>query len=172
MLPGAKVYVSYLYDNQIYTTYTEQLTSNGVTASFNRSGNSIPGVTPSVGTARLIYDQPDGAFKGLGGFVEATGRDAYQLDNANLIKASGYVLMNLNVHYDPPAEMGLISRMRFYIDVQNLLDQRYIASASNVTDSLIAATKAQSSVSVLANATGSVYAGAPISVFGGVRMKF
>jgi iron complex outermembrane receptor protein len=170
ILPGAKVYVSYLYDDQIYTTYVEQLTSNGVTSSFNRSGNSIPGVTPSFGTARLIYDQPNGAFKGLGGFIEATGRDAYQLDNANLIAAAGYLLMNLDVHYDPPAERGLISRLRFYIDVQNLLNQRYIASASNITDTLNAATKAQNSA--LANSTGSVYAGAPISVYGGVRVKF
>jgi iron complex outermembrane receptor protein len=172
VLPGAKLYVSYLYDDQIYTTYTEQLTSNGVTATFNRSGDKIPGVTPSTGTARLIYDQPNGAFKGLGGFIEATGRDAYQLDNANLIAAKGYVLMNLDVHYDPPAELGLISKVRFYVDVQNLLDQRYIASASNITDTLNAATKGQNPAGVLANSTGSIYAGAPISVFGGVRVKF
>jgi iron complex outermembrane receptor protein len=171
-LPGAKLFVSYLYDDQIYTTYVEQLTSGAVTSTFNRSGNHIPGVTPSVGTIRLIYDQPDGALRGAGGFIEATGRDAYQLDNANLIQASGYLLLNLDVHYDPPAELGLISRARFYIDVQNLLDQRYIASASNITDSLNTATKAENPAGVLANSTGSIYAGQPISVFGGVRVKF
>jgi iron complex outermembrane receptor protein len=58
------------------------------------------------------------------------------------------------------------------VDVQNLLDQRYIASASNITDSLNAATKLENPPGVLAGSTGSVYAGAPISVFGGVRVKF
>ncbi len=172
VLPGARVFVSYLYDDQIYTTYVEQLTSGAVTSTFDRSGNRIPGVTPSVGTVRFIYDQPDGPLQGLGGFIEATGRDAYRLDNANLISAPGYVLLNLDVHYDPPAALGLISRARFYIDVQNLLDQRYIASASNITDSLNTATKVENPAAVLANSTGSVYAGQPLSVFGGVRVKF
>lgn len=172
VLPGARLYVSYLYDNQVYTTYVERLTSGAVSASFDRSGNRIPGVTPSFGTARLIYNQPTGALRGLGGFVEATGRDAYPLDNANLIQAPGYVLMNVDLHYDPPPELGLISRVRFYIAVQNLLDQRYIGSASNITNSLNAATGAQNPLSVLESATGSIYAGAPRSVFGGVRVKF
>ena len=172
VLPGARVFVSYLYDNQIYTTYVEQLTSGAVTSTFNRSGNRIPGVTPNVATIRFIYDQPNGPLQGVGGFIETTGQDADKLDNANLISAPGYVLMNLDVHYDPPPALGLISRARFYVDIQNLLNQRYVASASNITDSLNTATRAENPATVLANATGSVYAGQPLSVFGGVKVKF
>ena len=171
-LPGARLYASYLYDDQRYTGYVEQITSGTVTAAFDRSGAKIPGVTPSFGTVRLIYDQPAGLFRGLGGFVEGTGRDAYPLDNANFARAPGYVLLNADLHYDPPSEFGLISRVRFYIDVQNLLDQRYIASANNITDTLNPATGSQNGASVLANSTGSIYAGTPRSVFGGVRVKF
>ncbi len=171
-LPGAQIYVSYLYDDQRYTTYAERLTSGAISTSFDRSGNRIPGVTPQFGTMRLIYDQPSGRLRGVGGFVEGVGSDAYQLDNANLIKTPGYIVLNADLHYTPPAEFGLISRLRFYVDVQNLLDQRYVASASNITDTLNAATGAQNGAGVLANATGSIYAGAPRSVFGGVRVKF
>ena len=103
--------------------------------------------------------------------MEGGGSDAYQLDNANLLKSPGYIILNADLHYDPPAELGLISRVRFYIDIQNLLDQRYVASASNITDPLTPA-GAQNGAGVLATATGSIYAGAPRSVFGGVRVKF
>ena len=172
VLPGARLYVSYLFDDQRYTTYTERLTSGMVSASFDRSGDKIPGVTPNFGTVRLIYDQPGGVLQGVGGFLEGVGGDAYQLDNANLLKSPGYIVVNADLHYDPPAELGLISRMRFYLDVQNLLDQRYVASASNITDTLNTTTRAQNGAGVLAAATGSIYAGAPRSVFGGVRVKF
>jgi iron complex outermembrane receptor protein len=93
------------------------------------------------------------------------------LDNANLISAPGYVIMNAGLHWDPPAELGSISRVRFYVEVQNLLNQRYVGSANNISDTL-AATGAQNGAGVLANATGSIYAGPPRSVFGGVRVKF
>ena len=170
-LPGARVYAAYLFDDQIYTTYAEQLSSSAVTQTFNRDGNRIPGVVPNFGDVRVIYDQPSGRLEGLGGFLEAVGRDGYDLDNANLLKAPGYVLLNGELHYDPPAGLGALSRVRFYVDVQNLLDQTYIGTASNITDSL-AASGAQNGASVLANATGSIYAGTPRSVFGGVRVKF
>lgn len=170
-LPGARLYVSYLFDDQRYTTYTERLATGAVSAAFDRSGNRIPGVSPNFGTVRLIYDQPGGLLQGVGGFVEGVGSDAYELDNANLLKSPGYIVLNADLHYDPPAELGLISRVRFYVDVQNLLDQRYVASASNITDTLTLA-GAQNGAGVLATATGSIYAGAPRSVFGGVRVKF
>jgi iron complex outermembrane receptor protein len=170
-LPGARLYVAYLLDDQIYTRYAERLTSGAVSAVFNRDGNHIPGVTPNFGDVRLIYDQPIGRLQGVGGFIEAVARDGYQLDNANLLKAPGYVLLNGELHYDPPAGRGEISRLRFYLDVQNLLDQTYIGTASNITDTLTAG-GAQTGAAGLSNTTGSIYAGTPRSVFGGVRVKF
>ena len=108
----------------------------------------------------------------MGGFIEGVGSEAYALDNANLLKAPGYVVLNADLHYAPSIRLGLVSRMRFYVDVQNLLDQRYVASASNITDTLNPTTGAPNGAGVLANATGSIYAGAPRSVFGGVRVAF
>ncbi len=170
-LQGARLYVSYLLDDQIYTSYAERLTSGSASAVFNRDGNRIPGVMPNFGDVRLIYDQPTGLLQGVGGYVEAMARDGYELDNANLLKAPGYVLLNGQLHYDPPAGRGVISRMRFYLDVQNLLDQTYIGTASNITDTLTSG-GVQNGAAVLSNTTGSIYAGTPRSVFGGVRVKF
>ena len=40
-----------------------------------------------------------GPLAGLGAFVEVQWKDSFYMDNANLLKAPGYELVNLNVHY-------------------------------------------------------------------------
>ena len=72
-LAGFRLRASYLYDNQIYTNYTEQITTGTVTSSFTRNGYFIPGVQPNYLNGRVIYDQRSGALRGFGGFIEATG---------------------------------------------------------------------------------------------------
>ena len=57
------------------------------------------------------------------------------------------------------------------MEVQNLLDQTYVGTASNITDSLNTA-GVQNGAGSVANTSGSIYAGTPRSVFGGVRVKF
>ena len=86
----------------IYTEYTENIRSQGAGGtvfSFNRAGNKIPGISPHELTARLGYEQMWGPLAGLGAFVEVQWKDSFYMDNANLLKAPGYELVNLNVHY-------------------------------------------------------------------------
>ena len=170
--PGLRLRASYLYDNQIYTEYTEQITTGTVTGNFTRNGYSIPGVQPNYLNGRLVYDQPSGVLRGFGGFIEANWRDNYQLDNANLLSAPGYTVLNLSTHYDPPAGHGSLSRLRFYFDVQNLTNRTYVASGSNITDSLNPSTSAQNGAAVLTTSNGIIYAGTPRSSYGGVRVRF
>jgi iron complex outermembrane receptor protein len=168
---GLRLRASYLYDNQIYTDYTEQLTTGAVTNSFARTNKRIPGVQPHFLNARVIYDQSSGRLRGLGAYIETNWRDSYVLDNANLLGAPGYTLLNLSTHYDPPAGHGALSRLRFFFDVQNLANKTYIASAGNITNSLDSQGQ-QNGSSVLMNATGSIYAGTPRASYGGVRVRF
>ena len=171
-LPGAHVSLSYLLDDQIYKRYTERLSAGSQSATFERDGNDLPGVTPQTLNARLIYDQTTGVLAGLGGFIELSWRDDTTLDNANLLDASGYSLVNLNLHYAAPQGHGFWSRLSAYAAVQNLLDKTYIASASNVSNTLNADSGAQNGRDALLTSTGSIYAGAPRSVFAGLRLKF
>ena len=67
-----------------------------MTRRFDRAGNKIPGVSPNELAARLGYDQPLGPRKGFGGFVEYIWKDSFYMENANLLKAPGYGLVNLN----------------------------------------------------------------------------
>lgn len=171
-LSGLRLRASYLLDHQIYTDYHETLTTGTQSGTFSRNGKRIPGVVPHFLNSRLAYEQPSGALRGFGGFLEANWRDAYRLDNANFLSAPGYTLLNLSLHYNPLFAKGTLSRLSFFFDVQNLADKTYVGSAGNITNSLNAATGTQNGASVLANATGSIYAGMPRASYGGIRVRF
>lgn len=171
-LRGVRILASYLLDAQVYSTYSELLTAGTKAVTFNREGDRIPGVIPNSFNGRFIYDQLSGRLVGLGGYFETNLQDGYYMDNANLLKASGTTLFNLNLHYDPPADHGWLSRVHFYYEIQNLASRSYIASANNITDSLSATTGSENGAAVLANNTGSIWAGVPRASFGGFRVKF
>jgi iron complex outermembrane recepter protein len=170
--PGWRYTMAYSYDNQIYTSYTEQLSARNLTASFNRAGNRIPGVAPNEFTARLAYDQPSGRWRGLGGFVEVQAVDAFFIDNANLAKTPGYATVNLNLHYNVDIPDPYLKNVLLFAEVRNVLNQTYVASANNVSDSISSVTGAQNSAVAVAAATGSIYAGAPRTFLAGIRLKF
>ena len=168
---GWLVRAAYTYDDQFYTDYTERLSAGAKSTAFNRNGNAIPGVQPNFLTARLGYDQPSGPLAGLGAFVEYNWRGAFFMDNANLLKAPGYHLVNLNLHYDPDISFAFVKGFSLFLEVENIFDKTYLASANNVSDSISSATGLQNPASIVAGATGSIYAGAPRTFVGGLRIK-
>src|SRR5207244_9702631 len=123
---------------EVYTQYTENLL-NGAVFSFDRAGNRIPGVPPHELTARLGYDEWRGPLKGLGGFVELQWKDAFYMDNANLLKAPGYELVNLNAHYATDLVSDYFKSFSLYAEVRNVFDRTYVASANNVGNTITAA---------------------------------
>ena len=170
MLPGLRIRGSYLFDRQIYTNYMETLTAGKFAATFDRAGNLIPGVTPQFLNVRVTYDHTKGQWRGFGGFVEEDVRSSFFLDNANLLRAPGANLLNFNVHYTPAVEHGFLSRLNFYLEVKNMTSKAYVASASNITDSLSSSTGLENGVATLAT-SGVIWAGPPRAFYGGVRIR-
>jgi iron complex outermembrane recepter protein len=171
--PGWQYIMAYIYDNQYYTEYVEQLSSGGKTATFNRAGNLLPGVPPNELTARLGYDQPTGPWKGVGAFIEVQWKDAFYMDNANLLKSPGYEVVNFNLHYDKEIADSYIRDAVFFFEIKNLFDQTYVASANNISDTISSTTGLQNPGSVLAvTGTGSIYAGTPRVFIGGMKLAF
>ena len=170
VLPGLRFRASYLFDRQTYTNYYETLSGGNFSTTFNRAGNLIPGVTPQFLNIRMVYDQPKGALRGVGGYLEEDIRAAFFLDNANLLRSPGSNTLNLNLHYNPSADHGLLSRLNFYLEVKNVTSKAYVASASNITDSLNTTTGAENGVATLAT-SGVFYSGPPRSFYGGVRIR-
>lgn len=171
-LAGVKLDGSYSYNDQFYTAFEERLTAGSVSRLLDRDGKAIPGVIPHFVNLRAGYDQPSGALRGLGGFAELSHRDRFFVDNSNLLAMPAATLVNLNLHYDPPRGSGVLSRLGFYASVQNLFDVTCVGSASVIANSLAAGTGAENPASVLANTTGSVYAGQPRTVYAGVKARF
>jgi hypothetical protein len=87
-------------------------------------------------------------------------KDAFFMENANLLKAPGYGLVNLNLHYDTEVAHDYLKGAVVFFEVKNVFDKTYVASANNITDSINAVTGVQNPGSVLATTgTGSIYAG-------------
>jgi iron complex outermembrane receptor protein len=179
--PGFKAKIAYTYDNQIYTQYMETLTAGTLSNSFNRAGNSIPGVAPNEFTARLSYDVPFGPAKGLGGFAEYYLTDDFYVDNANYLKVPGYHVINLNLHYDTDIANSWIKKIDAYFEVRNVLNTVTMASANNISDTLNSksglenpgfAPYCPTTNAALSCTTGSIYAGMPRIFVGGVRIRF
>lgn len=172
LLPGLQADVAYLVNDQTYRRYNERLSAGNLSVLFDRSGNAIPGVPRTNLNARVRYDQASGPLEGFGVYAEWNVRPDTWMDNANLLKAPGYTVLNFGAHYDPPEGLGALSRLRFYLTVQNVQDRVYAASAGNIANSINAVTGAQNGAASLETVTGSIYAGAPRTVVFGVRARF
>ena len=73
-----------------------------------------------------------GPLAGLGAFVEVQWKDSFYMDNANLLKAPGYELVNLNVHYKTDLISDYFKSLNLYFEVRNVFDRTYVASANNI----------------------------------------
>ncbi|MCK1740697.1 TonB-dependent receptor [Bradyrhizobium sp. 139] len=168
--PGWRLMAAYTYLDEVYTEYVENIT-NGAVFSFNRAGNKIPGISPNELTARVGYDEFAGPLAGLGGFVEFQWKDSFYMDNANLLKAPGYELVNVNVHYKTDLVSDTFRSLNLFLEVRNVFDRTYVASANNIANTITVA-GLQNPASVLANTTGSIYAGSPRAFVAGMKVAF
>lgn len=177
IMDGLKGLVNYTYNNQVFTNYIEQRNSGGGapytsnTYYLNRSGYKIPNVPAHQLTTRLTYDQPYGDFKGLGAFIEYIYQYSYYIDNGNQLTIPSYGLLNLNAHYKRELPDSLLREFTAFVQVNNVLNERWVAGATNITNTLTNGLE-NPGWFLAQNSTGSIYAGAPIGVQGGVKLKF
>jgi iron complex outermembrane receptor protein len=165
---GWQFTAAYTYLDEVYTNYIESIGG----FSFNRVGNKIPGISPNELIARLGYDELHGPLTGLGGFVELVWQDSLYMDNANFLKAPGYDLVNVNLHYRTDLVSDYFRQLTLFFEVHNLFNKTYVASANNIADTVTAA-GVQNPGSVLAvTQTGSIYAGSPRAFIAGMKIAF
>ena len=165
---GWQFTAAYTYLDEVYTEYTESI---GL-FSFNRVGNKIPGISPNELTARLGYDELHGPLTGLGGFVELVWKDSFYMDNANFLKAPGYDLVNVNLHYKTDLASDYFRQLNLFFEVRNAFDKTYVASANNVGNTVTAAGIQNPGSVLAATQTGSIYAGSPRAFVAGMKIAF
>lgn len=83
--------------------------------------NDLPGAPRHYLRAELMYRHPSGVY--IGPNLEWVPQ-AYHVDNANSRKTTAYALLGLRAGAD------VADNASVYVDARNLLDRRYIASAS------------------------------------------
>jgi iron complex outermembrane receptor protein len=165
---GWQFTAAYTYLDEVYTDYIESISG----FSFNRVGNKIPGISPNELTARLGYDELHGPLTGLGAFVELVWKDSFYMDNANFLKAPGYDLVNVNLHYKTDLVSDYFRQLNLFFEVRNVFDKTYVASANNIANTVTAA-GIQNPGSLLAvTPTGSIYAGSPRAFVAGMKIAF
>ena len=152
---GWQLTAAYTYLDEVYTNYFESI--SGFT--FNRDGNKIPGISPNELTARLGYDQLHGPLTGLGGFVEVVWKDSFYMDNADLLKAPGYELVNVNLHYKTDLTSDYFRQLTMFFEVRNIFNTTYVASANNIANTVTSAGIQNPGSVLAATQTGSIYAG-------------
>lgn len=165
---GWKFTAAYTYLDEVYTDYVESIGRS----TFDRAGDKIPGVSPNELTARLGYDELHGALKGLGGFVELVWKDSFYMDNANFLKAPGYDLVNINLHYKTDLTSDYFRQLTLFFEVRNVFDKTYIASANNVADTVTSGGIQNPGSVLAATQTGSIFAGSPRAFVAGMKVAF
>lgn len=169
--PGWRFVAAYTYLDEVYTEYVENI-AKGTVFSFNRAGNKIPGISPNELTARIGYDEFAGPLAGLGGFVELQWKDSFYMDNANLLKAPGYELVNVNVHYKTDLVSDTFRSLNLFLEIRNVFDRTYIASANNITNTVSTAGVPDPASTLASSAPGSIYAGSPRLFVAGMKVAF
>jgi len=165
--PGWQFIAAYTYLDEFYTEYVESISG----FRFNRVGNKIPGISPNELVARVGYDETAGPLRGLGGFVELVWKDSFFMDNANFLRAPGYELVNLNLHYKTDLASESLKSLTLFLQVSNLFDRTYIASANNIANT-VTPVGVQNPASVLVNSANSIYAGSPRAFVAGMKVAF
>jgi iron complex outermembrane receptor protein len=165
---GWQFTAAYTYLDEVYTDYIETISG----FNFNRDGNKIPGIPPNELTARLGYDELHGPLTGLGGFVELVWQDSFYMDNANFLKAPGYDLVNVNLHYKTDLASDYFRQLTLFFQVNNVFNQTYVASANNIADTVTAAGIQNPGAILAATQTGSIYAGSPRAFIAGMKIAF
>jgi iron complex outermembrane receptor protein len=87
------------------------------------------------------------------------------------LKAPGYELVNLNVHYKTDLQSDYFKSLNVYFEVRNVFDRTYVASANNIANT-VQGTGIQDGAIALANTTNSIYAGSPRAFFAGMKLAF
>ena len=136
--PGWRFTAAYTYLDQFYTEYTENMV-NGADVQLQPRRQQDPGhlAERTDGAARLRSDV------GAAGRSRRVRRGPVEglvlHGQRQSLKAPGYELVNLNVHYNTDLQSDYFKSLSMFAEVRNVFDRTYVASANNIGNSVTAA---------------------------------
>ncbi|WP_447984732.1 TonB-dependent receptor domain-containing protein [Nitrospira sp. Nam74] len=137
-LPGWRLSGAYTHIDTEYIKFTDQFQLvGGPVTQVARNGKQVPNVPTDVLNMKEEYYHPSG----WGGWFESSYWNSYFLNNGNTVGAPAYWLLNVNLNKMVEIKNPYVRFAKFYIQLDNLLDKRYVASGNVVADSTPDASK-------------------------------
>ncbi len=136
---GWRLSGAYTHIDAHYINFTDKFLSGGVPTNFVRDGKFVPNVPTDVLNFKEAYDHRG---TGWGGWVETNYMNTYFLNNNNTVGIPAYWIVNLNIHKNFEFQNNKWIRFaKFFAELDNIADKKYVASGNVVADSTADANK-------------------------------
>jgi iron complex outermembrane recepter protein len=129
---------AYTHIDARYINFTDQFQQvGGPVTQVVQDGKQVPNVPKDVLNLKEEYYHPSG----WGAWFETSYWNSYFLNNGNTVGAPSYWLLNANINKMVEVKNPYIRFAKFYIQLDNILDERYVASGNVVADNVADAQK-------------------------------
>jgi iron complex outermembrane receptor protein len=152
-LSGLRLSGAYTHIDAKYINFSDRLAGVFV----GRDGNNVPNVPTDVLFTKAEYDHGP---TGWGGWIEASYYNSYFLNNSNTFAIPSYVVANVNVHKHIEIHNSWIRFARFYLEMDNIADKKYVASGQVIGGETAGAAAGQQAF----------FAGYGRAIYGGVTL--
>lgn len=152
-LSGLRLSGAYTHINARYINFSDR-TATGLLV---RDGNKVPNVPTDVLFAKAEYDH---APTGWGGWIEGSYYNSYFLNNSNTFGIPSYVVANVNVHKVMEIKNSWFRFAKFFLQLDNIGDKKYVASGQVITGETAGAAAGQQAF----------FAGYGRAIYGGVTL--
>jgi iron complex outermembrane receptor protein len=138
-LNGWRFSGAYTHIDTKYINFTDQFRINntGPVVQVVQDGKHVPNVPRDV----LNFKEEYYHSSGWGGWLETSYWNSYFLNNNNTVGAPSYWLLNANINKTFDIKSRFVKFAKFYLEVDNMLNNIYVASGNVVQDSTPDASK-------------------------------
>ena len=120
-MTGLRFSGAYTHIHATYVNFSDRTAAGFLV----RDGNKVPNVPTDVLNSKVAYEH---AATGWGGWVEGSYYNSYFLNNSNTFSIPSYVIANVNIHKNFELSNSWFRFAKFYLEVDNIADKKYVTS--------------------------------------------
>jgi len=125
-LTGLRLSGAYTHIQAKYINFSDRTAAGFL----SRDGKNVPNVPTDVLNLKMEYDHEP---TGWGGWIEGNYLNSYFLNNNNTFGIPSYFIGTVNVHKTVEVKNSWFRFAKFYVQVDNIADMKYVASGQVVT---------------------------------------
>ncbi len=124
-MTGLRFSGAYTHIDAEYINFSDQLSA--AAGPLVRDGKKVANVPTDVLNSKVAYDHWP---TGWGAWIEGSYYNSYFLNNSNTFGAPSYVIANVNIHKNFELNHSWFRFAKFYLEVDNIADMKYVASGT------------------------------------------